>query len=161
MSLLDNEYNLIEDIKKSCDFLSILDDVLKKYLNDCSNSNTTGIFDGTAKIDCTLHERLPSIGNYKWYYTAYNAITLRDRCGRDTVCNIGFYQKYDNISKAFIYEYRIELIDGYHKDNVLDTIKDMFRLEDKFLWKSTTFRGYGYTYTQYSQIYTQNYVLVQ
>ena len=43
MSLLDDENILIEETRKSCDFLSILDDALKKFSNDClNNSNNSG-----------------------------------------------------------------------------------------------------------------------
>ena len=162
MSLLDDENILIEETRKSCDFLSILDDALKKFSNDClNNSNNGSMFSAQVKIDQTLHEKLPSIDTYNWYYTADNAITLYDQDYKDTVCNICFYEKYYRFSKAITYEYCIELMDTYHKDHVVDTVKDIFKLDDEFLWNRKTFSRRGAIIILYSQNYITNHTLVK
>ena len=142
MSVLDDENILIKDIKDSVNFIDVLEEILMKY-------SITGHMNNVRVETPNLLMKLPYFETHDWNYCADNAIALYDKIDRRPACTLCFYMV--KCGDHYAYECCVELLDAFHRGDVLNKLNVLFKLSDKNLWehKPLIVRGAGVRFVQY------------
>ena len=131
MSILDDENILIGNAIKSFDFIDALEEILMEY-------SISGHTYNVRKKIPNLSVKLPHFETHYWSYCADNAISLYDKIDRRPACTICFFMV--KCGDHYAYECCVELIDEFHRGDVLNKLTVLFKLSDKYLWEHKSFR---------------------
>jgi hypothetical protein len=142
MSLVDDEKILIGNIKDSVNFIDILEEILTEY-------SITGHMHNVHRDNPNLLMKLPYFETHRWSYCADNAIALYDNIDRRPACTLCFYMV--KCGDHYAYECCVELLDAFHRGDVLNKLNVLFKLSDENLWerKPLIVRPAGVRFVQY------------
>ena len=142
MSILDDENILIGNAIESFDFIDALEEILMEY------SISEHMHNVCMKIP-NLSAKLPHFETHDWRYCADNAISLQDKIDKRPACTIYFCTV--KCGDHYAYECCVELLDAFHRGDVLNKLNVLFKLSDKYLWehKPLIIRGVGVRFVQY------------
>ena len=142
MNILDEENVLIGNAIKSFDFIDALEEILMEY------SISGHMYNVRMEIP-NLSVKLPHFETHDWRYCADNAISLYDKIDRRPACTIYFYIV--KCGDHYAYECCVELLDAFHRGDVLNKLTVLFKLSDKKLWehRPLIIRSSGLRFVQY------------